>query len=171
MCRKPQKGEKKKYIPAILDVIPQVICPVFLFKISLISEAGTLTFETPPSKIWNSNLHINNLDWDPLLWKIQTSFHNSKLNLFLVAEQLYKHRRLFVCLFICPKFLKVNITSTEARLAAGSCTVEWIKVLPTRRKWRPMPTPILPTQLRNSCSRIVLVLSNPLQTIIYNSLQ
>ena len=39
---------------------------------------------------------------------------------------------LFVCLSVCPEFLKVNVTSTEARLLAGSCTVEWNKVLPTR---------------------------------------
>ena len=70
---------------------------------------------------------------------------------YLVADQLYKHRCLSVrlsvclsvCLFICPKFcIQVNVTSTEARQAASSCTVDWNEVLPTQRKWRPMPTQI-----------------------------
>jgi hypothetical protein len=79
---------------------------------------------------------------------------------FLVAEKLYKHCCLSVCPSIClsvPIFLKVNVTSTEARLLTGSCAMEWNKVLPTPGKWRPMPTPILLTQLCNSCSRIVLI--------------
>ena len=67
------------------------------------------------------------------------------------TEQLYKHRCLSVrlsvclsvCLFICPKFcIQVNVTSTEARQAASSCTVDYNEVLPTQRKWRPMPTQI-----------------------------
>ena len=48
---------------------------------------------------------------------------------------------------MCLLFLKVTVTSTEARLAPFICTVETNKVLPIHRKCKPTPNPILPTQL------------------------
>ena len=87
-------------------------------------------------------------------------------NHILVADQLYKHCCLCVCVCVCacPWFVQDFYLALQSLTKAGkapdSCQ--------TWRTWRQMPTPCLPTQLWNYCSRIVLVYTEDTQCLLEN---